>query len=216
MGIIGGLRKRLAAALFGVTAVVGAASGAAGRAEGVDHLRVPPAQLGIDLSVPGGYEGFAWGASLEAVKAKLGEPKMANTENGVLQLFYSSANVLSADGVKTFIFWEERLIAGESSTTGIRADRFEWVTEATVWAICDHFREPAVEAAPGAARWVLPDYDAMYLYICRDFPNGGLVFATVSAQLTQAHRFLRLNRFGPPLEEVEKMKPIRLDDTKGE
>jgi len=174
---------------------------------------LPIDALGIDLSMETGFHGFAWGTYSTQIIEAFGEPSDIAEQNGVVEFRYLTDNALSAFGLRSFIFWDGKLIAGEYGTLEVPAQRAEPLIESIIGGISHYFQQAPDEPTKGTARWIRANQDTLIMFILRE-GEGEDVFALTLAQLTMAHRFLRLTRYGPSLEEVEKMDPITLEDLK--
>ncbi len=169
--------------------------------------------LGLDFSEPEGFHGFRWGIPPEVVEQKLGPANSQSLQNGLVTYNYLIKNALTSRGIRGFVFWENKLIGGEVTTFEVPEKNQKAVIESSIGGISSFFQSPPGEVKPGVVNWGIPKADfVVTFFIFDDGSELPISMSVTVVQMTMLHRFLRLTRYGPPLDEVEKMVPITIEE----
>lgn len=137
--------------------------------------------LGLDLSVAAGFRGFRWGTPSAEVELALGRPDKTESESGVTSFWYQHQKVFFAGGAITFIFLDDKLVAGEcisAGKAGREADRvFHAIKNALTrfyrpLGLAGHSSEP-LEVRAGVFVWVIP-YANTRIMLHGGHPEPGL------------------------------------------
>lgn len=145
--------------------------------------------LGLKLGFRG-FRGICWGTSIAEVVAKLGpSPGNPTVENGVTGLYYPRNRLFDESGADIYLFFDNKLIAGENISFGPRKDGYmrpfrkveAAITKSLGWTSKHGLSVGPIKPAPDIAIWIVqrdfsgasPEVDPGTRYLLHRHPDSG-------------------------------------------
>lgn len=116
-------------------------------------------RLGLQFSTPSGFRDFEWATPMGEVLGRLGAPLQQKEENGITSLHYCPKSKLFGGGIHSeiYLFFEGKLIAGESVALGVVPDQYRGAFNRATRAITEYCRQYTTSACDARAAQERPD-----------------------------------------------------------